>query len=502
MRIQRILAYRVELPLHEGSYKWSGGKSVVGLRQHDRRASRPTRAWSATARSARSGRSTCRRTPPGRAPGSPSWGRTCSARIRCQLGRAQPSGWTPRFKGHPYVKSAIDIACWDILGKATGQPVCVLLGGRYGEDFVLYRAISQEAPEAMAGGSPAIAPRAIAGSSSRSAATRSWTSSGSAPVAAELQPGDRLVADANTGWLMHEALRVVRAVRDVDVYIEQPCLSYEECLDRPPPLRSSVRPRRGHRLARRAAARPRRPGDGRGEPQDQQARRPDQGPAGARPVRLAGHRHDDRGQLGRRHHHRRHRPPGAQHAARVALHRRPTSTATSPSARPRVRRSARAAGCRPRRRPAWASSRGWTCWASRSWSSNKKIDDYPVPGEPPPMNGRNAMLASVLIVFLGSPLLAQEPKEEGKSHLTVERIFQHHEFERRGCLGALAARRLGLHDLGRLEGDARRPGPGAARPGHRQGDDPRARRAPDPGRGAFAAVACTTTSCRRTAPGC
>ena len=49
-------------------------------------------------------------------------------------------------------------------------------------------------------------------------------------VAAELKPGDRLVADANTGWLMHDALRVVRAVRDVDVYIEQPCRSYEECL--------------------------------------------------------------------------------------------------------------------------------------------------------------------------------------------------------------------------------------------------------------------------------
>jgi L-alanine-DL-glutamate epimerase-like enolase superfamily enzyme len=47
---------------------------------------------------------------------------------------------------------------------------------------------------------------------------------------AELQPGDRLVADANTGWLMHDALRVVRAVRDIDVYIEQPCRTYEECL--------------------------------------------------------------------------------------------------------------------------------------------------------------------------------------------------------------------------------------------------------------------------------
>jgi L-alanine-DL-glutamate epimerase-like enolase superfamily enzyme len=48
--------------------------------------------------------------------------------------------------------------------------------------------------------------------------------------ASRLQPGDRLIADANTGWLMHDALRVIRAVRDIDVYIEQPCLSYEECL--------------------------------------------------------------------------------------------------------------------------------------------------------------------------------------------------------------------------------------------------------------------------------
>ena len=45
-----------------------------------------------------------------------------------------------------------------------------------------------------------------------------------------LAPGDVLVADANTGWLPHEAARVVRAVRDVDVYIEQPCATYEECL--------------------------------------------------------------------------------------------------------------------------------------------------------------------------------------------------------------------------------------------------------------------------------
>ena len=54
------------------------------------------------------------------------------------------------LKGHPYVKSAIDMACWDILGKVSNQSVCTLLGGRYGSDFMLYRAISQQSPDEMA----------------------------------------------------------------------------------------------------------------------------------------------------------------------------------------------------------------------------------------------------------------------------------------------------------------------------------------------------------------
>ena len=29
MKIRRLFAHRVELPLKEGSYKWSGGKSVT-----------------------------------------------------------------------------------------------------------------------------------------------------------------------------------------------------------------------------------------------------------------------------------------------------------------------------------------------------------------------------------------------------------------------------------------------------------------------------------------
>ena len=36
------------------------------------------------------------------------------------------------------------------LGQAAGLPVATLLGGRYGEDFPLYRAISQDSPDVMA----------------------------------------------------------------------------------------------------------------------------------------------------------------------------------------------------------------------------------------------------------------------------------------------------------------------------------------------------------------
>jgi L-alanine-DL-glutamate epimerase-like enolase superfamily enzyme len=134
------------------------------------------------------------------------------------------------LKGHAYVKSGIDMACWDILGKVTNQPVCTLMGGRYGDSVNLYRAISQEAPEAMA--------NKVAGYRAEGYKRFQLKVGGDAAVdiariqavAAKLQPGDRLVADANTGWLMHDAMRVVKAVKDVDVYIEQPCLSYEECL--------------------------------------------------------------------------------------------------------------------------------------------------------------------------------------------------------------------------------------------------------------------------------
>lgn len=228
MKIVRIFAHRVELPLREGSYKWSGGKSVTvfdstivgvetdtGLVGHGEVCPLGPFYLPAYAEGVRAG---LRELAPHLIGHDP--------RELLKLNRRMDAA----LKGHPYVKSGIDIACWDLLGQAAGLPICVLLGGRFGEAVRLYRAISQESPDEMAA--------KVAGYR-HEGYTRFQLKVGGDPdedierirqVRAILQPTDRLVADANTGWTQHEAVRVVRAVRDLDVYIEQPCLTYEECL--------------------------------------------------------------------------------------------------------------------------------------------------------------------------------------------------------------------------------------------------------------------------------
>jgi L-alanine-DL-glutamate epimerase-like enolase superfamily enzyme len=228
MKISKITVWQVDLPLHEGDYKWSGGKSVETFDS--------TIVGVETDEGVIGYGEVC--------PLGPVYLASYAKGVRVGVEELGPSllGENPlhleklnrlmdqAMKGHPYVKSAIDVACWDILGKVSGLPVSSLLGGAYGENFVLYRAISQESPDEMA--------KKIAGYREEGY-RRFQLKVGGDPdtdierisqASAQLQPGDKLVADANTGWLKHEAMRVVEAVRDIDVYIEQPCLRYEDCL--------------------------------------------------------------------------------------------------------------------------------------------------------------------------------------------------------------------------------------------------------------------------------
>lgn len=52
--------------------------------------------------------------------------------------------------GAPTAKAAIDIACYDVVGKALGVPVYDLLGGRFHEEFPITHVLSIASPEKMA----------------------------------------------------------------------------------------------------------------------------------------------------------------------------------------------------------------------------------------------------------------------------------------------------------------------------------------------------------------
>ncbi len=132
--------------------------------------------------------------------------------------------------GHNYVKAPLDIACWDILGQATNTPVCTLLGGRAVEKFPLYRAISQGKPEKMADDVSKYRGEGYRRFQLKVGGDPDEDIARVKTVLEIIQPGDILVADANTGWITRHALRVVNALEGEDVYIEQPCTSLDECL--------------------------------------------------------------------------------------------------------------------------------------------------------------------------------------------------------------------------------------------------------------------------------
>jgi cis-L-3-hydroxyproline dehydratase len=116
MKISAIRAYRVELPLHEGTYRWSGGNFVAVFDS--------TVVAVETDQGITGYGEVC--------PLGPAYLPAYAEGARTGIREIAPKllGLDPRdlgvlnrrmdsaLRGHPYVKSAIDVACWDILGKA------------------------------------------------------------------------------------------------------------------------------------------------------------------------------------------------------------------------------------------------------------------------------------------------------------------------------------------------------------------------------------------------
>jgi L-alanine-DL-glutamate epimerase-like enolase superfamily enzyme len=227
MRIAQIAVYQVDLPVKGGGFHSSGGRI---------RHSVDTTVVRIDTDAGLSGwGETC--------PFGPDWNPAFAQGARAGMEVMAPGliGLDPRqltavyrrmdreLYGHPYAKAGIDNACWDILGKASGLPVYMLLGGRLQDDFSFTGFVTIDpGPETVA---------LIDDYRQRGCNRYEFKGSGDPRIDIEmirfmgehLESGDTLKIDVNGGWKIDEALRVSEATRDVPVLFEQPCASYEEC---------------------------------------------------------------------------------------------------------------------------------------------------------------------------------------------------------------------------------------------------------------------------------
>jgi len=130
--------------------------------------------------------------------------------------------------GQPAVKSAIDMAAWDLAARVMKYPLSDLLGGADGESVPLYRSIGQADPDAMARKAKDYVTRGYRRLQVKVGADPLEDVERLKAVRAAVPDDVPLYADANGGWLLEDGLRFVDHTRDIDYWLEQPCMSYAD----------------------------------------------------------------------------------------------------------------------------------------------------------------------------------------------------------------------------------------------------------------------------------
>ncbi len=135
------------------------------------------------------------------------------------------------LQGHLHAKSITDMALWDLFGKATDQPLYALLGGRTRADMPLYHSITCIAPDEMARIAREAYATGIRQFQVKLGADANWEADAErlVKVREAVGEGPLVYGDWNCGATKLQATRTGRAVAHLDVMLEQPCKTLEDC---------------------------------------------------------------------------------------------------------------------------------------------------------------------------------------------------------------------------------------------------------------------------------
>ena len=133
--------------------------------------------------------------------------------------------------GHNYAKSALDIACWDLFGKAVGRPVVDLLGGRQIESMPLYKAVPLGDAASMVDFTLEQRSHGIHRFQLKVGNDPHADAHAALAVVEATGDDDFILADANGGWRRQDAVIAARIMDGAPrLYLEQPCPTLAECL--------------------------------------------------------------------------------------------------------------------------------------------------------------------------------------------------------------------------------------------------------------------------------
>lgn len=135
------------------------------------------------------------------------------------------------LQGHDYAKSMIDMALWDLTGKAADLPLYALLGGRQMADMPLYHSITCVDPDEMARMAVEAHAQGMRQFQVKCGADNDWEADVAriTKVREAVGKGPLVYADWNCGADALTATRIARQVAHLDVMIEQPCATLAEC---------------------------------------------------------------------------------------------------------------------------------------------------------------------------------------------------------------------------------------------------------------------------------